>query len=489
MCLLITVFSAGVILLPRVIWAPMFGDPGEVQLTAAVGGVGHPPGQAGIITIMRGLCLLLPFEPYLTVCLANTAFALGVVALLTLMQLRTGVRPVVAMLCSIIFMTDDQFWHAATTTETYATCFVLLACSIWSFTGWLHGAQPWKLWLAAALFCYLVVNRAPTVVLAVPFVAAVYAHHRARKFRTHRVWGKLLALAGIGLASLAVTVVSLWVRDVPGSAYNYLDQAGPSQPFYPQNNANFSDKAARFWWLFSARQYEYMFQPSWRALKGQTNWLVTELGAQHWPFMLAGGALTLLGARRLWRRNRPVALLVLLMIPAGVVPIMLIRVVSHTTLLPNVLFALFWLLGLGLTRVIEWHSSALWLATVLTAVCFTVWWTAGASFLRQEVEYDGRAHIKAIDLHALPPDTTLIDFDVVPLVYAQKVNGIRPDVKIVVPHGRMNREFLESAPGPVYTTRPSLPNELHAELVGDGPVWRIRLLDRNSAGQQGVPDS
>ena len=85
-------------------------------------------------------------------------------------------------------------------------------------------------------------------------------------------------------------------------------------------------------------------------------------------------------------------------------------------------------------------------------------------------------------------EATLIDFDVVPLVYAQKVKGLRPDVKIVVPHGRLNREFLESAPGPVYMTKGSLPQNLAAELVGDGPMWRIRLLDRVSDSEEGLPE-
>ncbi len=473
--LICTMIAAAVILLPRVVWAPMFGDPGEVQLTAAIGAVGHPPGQAGIISLLRVLCLVSPLEPYLTVCVVNASFALGVVAILTLVQLRSGVHPVIAGLCSLIFMADDQFWHAAITTETYATCFVLLAGSVWSFLSWLHGGRRWKLWVAVGLFAYLAVNRAPTVLFGAAFAAAIVCDGRARREWGSRTVRKLLLVAGIGLVSLVIMLASLWFRDVPGSGYNYLEQAGPSQPYYPSSNVSAGDRYERLKWLVTARQYDYMFHPSWRTLKGQSIWLMVELGRQHWPLMVISGAMVLLGAHQLWRRSRPVAVLVLMMIPAGVVPILLIRVVSHTTLLPNLLFALTWLLGLGLSRIFVWNGTAAWRVLVVTNVCFAVWWPADASFLQTEPEVDARKHIARVDLEELPPGATLIDFDVVPLVYVQQVRGIRRDVKILVPHGRMNRAYLESLAGPVFTTRPAHAAGLDADLVGAGKMWEIRL--------------
>lgn len=473
--LTLVIIAAAALLMPNVIWAPMFGDPGEVQLTAAVGGLGHPPGQAGIINIMRLLCLVVPAEPYLTACAANALFALAVLAVFTLLQLRTGVHPLAAAVSSFIFLTDDQFWHAAITTETYATCFLLLAGSVWSFLSWLHHPRPWKLWLAAALFTYLAVNRAPTATFGFAFLIAVLAHPKARRYWATRTAPKLALLAALTLVSLATAVVTLWVRDTPDAPYSYLQQAGPSQPFYPQENLSAPDKARRLWWLITARQYDYMFHPSIRTVKGQARWLITEFGSQHCPLLAIMTLVIILGVRAALQTNRVVALFLLAMLPAGILPILLIRVVSHTTLLPNLLFPLLWLFGLGLTRLMTWHRSAVWQGFILTNVGFAIWWTIPSGFLQSEPELDAREHIAAIDLQALPPSAVLIDFDVVPLVYHQRVNGIRPDITILVPHGRLNRTYIESLQRPVFTTQTTLPRDLDADLIGQGPVREIKL--------------
>ncbi len=478
--LICTMIVAAVVLLPRVVWAPMFGDPGEVQLTAAVGGVGHPPGQAGIITLFRAFCLIVPAERYLTVSAVSALFALGAVAVLTLVQLRTGVHPVVAGICSLLYLADDQFWHAAITPETYATCFMLLSGTIWAFLSWLHAPRTWKLWLAVCLFAYLTVNRGPTASYALPFVGVILYHREARRAWAKNTVRKLLLVVAIGVVALVVMLGSLWVRDVPGCGYNYLDQAAPSQPHYPTENVTASDKFERLWWLATARQYDYMFHPTTRTIRGQALWLVTEFGVQYWRLMLTQAAVMLIGAIHLWRCNRTVGLFVVLMLPAGVVPILLIRVVSHTTLLPNLLFALMWLFGVGLTRVLSWHRSPAWKAVVVANIGLAVWWTAETGFLQSEMEFDGRPHVAAIDLDSLPPNALLIDFDVLPLVYMQQVKGVRPDVTIVVPHGRLNRVYLETIETRIFTTERTLPPDLGADLIGDGPVREIRFRDRDS---------
>ena len=153
--LIVTIGVFGALVFPRVIWAPCLGDPGEVQLTAAIGGLGHPPGHAGIITIFRVFCLLSPIAPHLSVSAVNAAFALAAVAILMVLMRRTGVNPVAAALASFLFLSDDQFWHASITPETYATCVLLLIASTWAFLSWLNDQRSWKLWLAVFLFAFL----------------------------------------------------------------------------------------------------------------------------------------------------------------------------------------------------------------------------------------------------------------------------------------------------------------------------------------------
>ena len=189
------------------------------------------------------------------------------------------------------------------------------------------------------------------------------------------------------------------------------------------------------------------------------------------------------GVHTLWKQNRSVAVFVLLMIPAAILPILLIRVVSHTAMLPNLLFPLAWLFGIGLTRVMKWRGSAIWQATVVAVICLTVWMTADASFVSRQDRYDGTEFIRRVDLASLPQDATLItSFDAVALIYAQQILALRPDVTILNQNGRLNRRFLESVDGPVFTTE-SLPHDVEADLVGTDLVREIRLHDR--AGRTG----
>lgn len=471
--LIVTIGVFGALVFPRVIWAPCLGDPGEVQLTAAIGGLGHPPGHAGIITIFRVFCLLSPIAPHLTVSAVNAVFALAAVAILMVLMMRSGVNPVAAALASFLFLSDDQFWHASITPETYATCVLLLISSTWAFLSWLNDQRSWKLWLAVFLFAFLSVNRAPTVAFSVAFVGVLLTDPGARRVLSKGPLRQVAVAAGVALVPLIIMLASLWMRDVPGSGFNYLDHAYASIPEYPPGNQTISDKIERLWWLVSAKQFDFMFHPTLGTIKAQARWLLYELGWQYWPLMLAAFGVMALGVGSLWRQNRSVCLFVLLMIPAGVTPILLIRVFSHTTLLPNLLLPLAWLFGLGLTRIMRWHRSAAWQAAAVTVVCGGVWLTAEASFLRTQVDFDARDFIRAVDLESFPPDATLLtSFDLVSLIYVQQVDNVRRDIGIWDHGGRMTRAFLEAAPGRVFTTR-AVSGEFTRRRLGDRPVWEI----------------
>jgi hypothetical protein len=483
-----TMVVAAALLLPKVVWAPLFGDPGEVQLTAAVGGIGHPPGQAGIITLLRFFCIISPFDPHLTVSGVNALFCLGVVAILMHVQLRSGAHPVAAGMVSLLFLINDLFWHAATLPETYGTCFILLAGSILAYLSWVRDGRPWKFWLAAVLFLYLVVNRAPTLTFLLSFVAVAVVNPDVRRRLARRPIRRVFLLGAIGLGSLCVMLGSLWLRDVPGSSYNYLDQSAPSQPDFPAVAETAGDRWERIWWLVSARQYDYMFHPTPRKIAAQWKWLTSELGWRYplfspethaviYPVLgYAALAIVLMGVWHLWKVNRSVAVFAIAMLPAGVIPILLIRVIGNTTLLPNVLFAYAWLFSVGLSRIMQWSRSAVWHGLLIGAVGYAAWLTADPDVLVYNEEYDARPFIREVDLESLPPNATLIAFDVLPLIYVQEVYGVRPDIDILLHYGRLNREYLETLPEPIFTTVQAR-NVPGVEFVGEGRVRRIRLVD------------
>jgi len=478
--LAIAIVLSAILVLPRVVWAPCLDDPGEVQITAAVGGIGHPPGHAGLITVYRALCLMLPFPPHLTVSGATALFALGAVGMLMLLQLRSGVHPLAAGMSVFYFLVDSRFWHAALTPELYAICYCGLIGATWLFLSWLHDPKAWKLWAAAFVFSYIAANRAPVGAFAIAFVATAFLNPAARRFWTIKTKRRIALLVVICIAPVLVMLASVWMRDVPGNPYNYLDRSYPAFHSYPEHNVTASDKLERLWWLVSAKQFDYMFHPNWRTVKAQARWIASALGTRYWPAMLAGAVIIAIGAWTLWKTNRSVGLFVILSIPAAVVPILLIRVVSNTAMFPDLLFPLTWLFAIGLTRLMQLRPAAIWQVVLPALVAFTFWFTADASLLQNQKRFDSSGFVREVDLERLPPNAVLITgFDAVALVYTQQALGIRPDVTILNQHGRLNRKFLESLHRPVFTTEP-VPPEIGAQLIGDGLVREIRLPSTTS---------
>jgi transmembrane protein TMEM260 (protein O-mannosyltransferase) len=463
------------VVFPRVVWAPCRDDPGEFQLTAAVGGIGHPPGHAGLVTVMRLACVVSPLAPHITVSAVNALFAVATVAILLMLMLRTGVHVVAAVAACFLFLSDDQFWHAAITPEVYGTCFVLLAGCVWSFVSWLRspGEGMGRFWIAVVLFAYLAVNRGPTVLLAAAFVASLWTHGPARRVFAAQLKRNVAIVLVIGAGAMLIMMASVWFRDVPGSRYNYLEITRSFFPDYTAGNVGFRDKWARMWWLISAKQYDYMFAPTLRTAVGQARWLLSELGWAYWPVMLVTGCVTAVGVRELRRRNRPMAVLFLAMIPASVLPILLIRVVSNTAMIPNLLFPLMVFFGHGLTRVLSLSRSAVWMGSVIAVFGLTVWFVLSGPLFPREPRYDGWPLIRAIDLESLPEGATfLTDFDAVALVYYQYVLGHRRDVTVLHAHGRLNRSFVEGESGRVFSTiRPD--SDAGLDSIGDGLVFEI----------------
>ncbi len=455
--LIATILIAAKLVYARVIWAPCYGDPGEVQITVALGAVGHPPGQAGVISILRAFVLAMPFfRADFVVSGVNATFGLAIVGMLMLLMLRTGANPVAAAIASLLFLVDDQYWHLTMTPETYATCIILLVGSIWSFLSWLHDPPEcghWKFWLAVTMFFYLVASRGPTLAMSASFLAAMIFSSKGRAYWSSHYIRRVLIMFGIGVACIAFTLGSLWVRDVPDVAYNYLDVAHPGFPDdYPVTNTTTSDKVDRLIWLVSAKQFDYMFEPTLDTMTSQMRWLIYELGWQYWPIMAVAFAVIGIGAVELWRRNREVATFVLLMIPGGLVPILLIWVISHTTMLPNLLFPLAWLMGMGLTRVLAISSRAVWNIGVVTVVAFCVWLPAEASLIMVERHFDASEYLATVDFDAMPQDATILtdSHHMGPLVMTQ-INSGRDDIDIELDTGRWTVDFVRGAKGRVFS--------------------------------------
>ncbi|NOT00780.1 MAG: DUF2723 domain-containing protein [Phycisphaerales bacterium] len=476
-----TMAIAAALTLPRVVWAICLDDPGEFQVAAAVGGIGHPPGHAGLVSLMRLCCIALPLPPHLTVSGLNALFSLSVVALLALLIVRLGGHPVAAGVAALLFLLDNEFWHLTLLPEVYGTCMMLYAGGVYLFLSWSHDRRSWKFFVAFAMHVFLIANRAPTIGLIAPWTITLLLDSGARREIRKRPVTIPFVLFAITVAAALIVVLGVWFRDVPDSAYNYMDLVNAGEFDYPSGNASVADKWRRLWWLLSARQFDYMFHPTPATIRAQAIWLLSELGIRRFDYV-AGGiafaacAAVVLGVLSLARRNRPAAVFLLLLMAASVVPILLIRVISHTALLPSLLFPLMILFGIGLSRLMALHSSLAWKAAPLLAVGASVWWTADASLLEGKDHYSGEEFVAEVDLPSLPPDAVLLTtFDALALKYTQEVLGVRRDVTLLHAIGRLNRDYLESVDRPVFTTAEPLPPGLNADLVGNGTVKQIRL--------------
>ncbi len=478
--LAVIAIAASALLFPRVIWAPCLDDPGEFQLAAAVGGICHPPGHAGIVTIHRLFCVISPTAPHLTVSAVNATFAIVTILILAAFMLRTGAHPVAAIFaCGVVFA-DDYFWHAAVTPETYATCFMLLMLSLWSFLHWLHAPRLLTFALATLPFMYLIANRGHMLTFALPVVVATAMSPQARRALFSKPFAYVGILCSSAVLAALVLWASLWFRDVPGSAYNYLVQCYTSFPDFPSGNIAASDKWQRILWLVTARQFDYMFHPTWDSAVSQAQWVASEVHLAYWPITLAAFAVFMVGVISLWRTRRIVAVFALLMIPAAIVPMLLIGVRSNTAMIPNLMFPLAWLLAIGLTRLWMWRAADWWHVCLALVIIFCVWFSTQQSLFPIENRYDARPHIARMNLESLPRDAILLtNFDAAPLIYAQQFFGLRRDLTILHESGRLNRPFVLATDRPVTATRGVLPDDLMAEPIRDTPIRRIRA--RNPA--------
>lgn len=479
--LMVTVTAAAVLIGSRVVWSICLDDPGEFQVSAAVGGIGHPPGHAGLVSVMRLFCVALPIAPHLTVSGVNAIFSLCAVAALAVLIVRLGGHPIAAGGAALVFLVDNEFWHLAIVPEVYGTCMMLLAVGTYLFCAWMEDRRPWKFFVALSLHAFLIANRAPMIGLTVAWVIVLALDGDAGRRLSKRPVAIVATVGAVVAAAALVVILGVWFRDVPDNPYNYMDLANAGNLDYPRGNATFADKWDRLWWLLSARQFDYMFHPTRSTIRAQAIWLFGELGFRRFNYIAGGIALVatavaILGGSRLVCRNKPAALFVLLIVPAAGVPILLIRAISHTAFLPALLFPLMLLFALGLSQLMEWRSAIAWKSLPPALTATAVWWTADASLLERKEHYSAEAFISEVDLPSLPDSALLLTtFDALALKYTQEVLGVRPDVTLLHVTGRLNRNYLQTVGRPVFTTADRLPPELDADLVGTGLVRRIHL--------------
>ena len=468
-------------------------DAGELIAAVHTFGIPHQPGTPLYVTLARAWSLAMPFAStalstnlFSAVC---TAAAGGVLALIIARVTRSWPMALAAALCAGGMFT---VWSSATETEVYASVLLLamlalLAALLASGAGNSTGTK----WRVATGYAFaLAVPLHIGALVAAPAALVLVAHRDDGALEWPRALplaAVMLFAAGIGIANIAVVAAGLVavllvavvrprargeVRAMFGCALlaiSALAMLVVRARFDPWLNEGAPSTLRALWDVIGRRQYDVAgMWPRQAALWVQVaNWFEyadwqVALGLSNgvsasWtrtPITVVFAALGLVGSRTHWRMHRPswralavlfasatAGLIVYLNFKAGasfgwgVLP----DSAPHEVRDRDYFFVLgFWVwgawAGIGAVALAE-RVRAQWAPIGALAAALPLVLNAPAAD-RRAVPERSIARVTALALlESAPPDAVLItggDNDSFPAWYAQAVEGVRPDVTVVV---------------------------------------------------------
>ncbi len=418
-----------------------FGDWGEMATVPHVLGVAHPTGYPTYI-LMAWLAELVPVGS--VAFRANLLSALYVtvtLATLSLISLRLGVRPVLAIAGALAMGAVGTVWAAATVSEVNPLHLMFVALIIQRALIWADRRTRFDLILGGLLIGLALGNHLLMLFVA-PFVA-LFVLWAGRRELLARPWQLLLAAAAVVLGL---------------SVYLYIPLAALGSPPLPYNHPTTLDGVI---WLVTGTQFRGQFD--FLAVKGPGDF-VAALPAL-WALLVARATVVLpaLGAlglvRLVWRRPAFGLMCVGIMVTGLYIWANYLQL-EHYLLVPWLIVAiglttglegLAQALGLALGQITERGGAGpnraagaeggqfAWAGHVSTGLIgaaglvFVVilgslnWSTADLSN-----DHSGTTYINAV-FSALPADAAILSYwdASSPLWYGQHVDGLRPDILIV----------------------------------------------------------
>lgn len=434
-------------------------DSGELIVAAATLGVAHPPGFP-VYTLVGHLFSLLPFGSVAFRLSFMSAFFGAVAAALVALIVyeierqpavvarsrRSGGRkekgkrkgeappaaaeiaPVSGWLAALppaaaglAFAWGAIAWSYAVVAEVYTLNLallggVLLLLLVFRRHVLLEEGNPrWLLPLAGLLYGLALGVHHVTVVLAFPAFAFLLLQKPVRRRLRAKTVAWTLAAGALGLGF-----------------YLYLPWAASREPLL---NWGDPDSWQRFFWHVSARQFQTnLFSGNAEQFFNHLGSFFKSLGAE---LTLAGVALGLLGAMRLWRRLRWGSLFLLLLAVFGIGYAVNYDIAEDTGAYYLVTFLVLAVAaGAGLFQIAEWAArrrgwavAAVALAALLPAANLVLHFTAND--LRRDLV---ARHYVEDALAGVPTRGQLLTLDwqlYSPFLYLHHLEGFRPDVTVV----------------------------------------------------------
>ncbi len=428
---------------PRLPQGICFGDSGGIQLAAATRGITHPPGYVLYTSILHVLTWVLPFDAAYDVSLSCLASGLGVVAICTLIQIRLGVDAWLAAAVSLLFTIHPRVWSNFLTPEVYMPTLFFEALSVYWLIQFAETKRRRWLWLGALSIGIALANR-PPVVFFLAFVVVAVTIFFISRWRSMRSPRRDVAIAIFVLViPIIYTGTCIFVRDRPGTVYNYIEQYNAEAHCVPSSDLGFGAKCERMFWLVSGAQFRSQMGNTWSGLKSKMRWLGYDLrqwlGVAQWgseglifPTWLI---VVLAGVSFVWSKNWLAAVILIGLAVKSILFVCLYRIHGGAANTLPLLFTCSVLVGISISRVLQLlgeKPSRITSAVILgITIIFTIWHVPTRREYGREV--DATTFQREFDLNSLPPNTVICTIWETSgaLYYAKHVTHNRPDITII----------------------------------------------------------
>jgi len=372
------------------------------------------------------------------------------------------------------------FWSQAVVAEVYTLHTALMAALILLLLRWRERSRPRLLAAIAGLYGLSFANHMATILLGPGLVAFVLMIAGRGTLRPRRLVPLALAFA-LGLS----VYLYLPLRYLAAPAFNYVGHFDATGRFIPTDLT----RPAGLWALMTGAPFQgLMFAYPLSELPGEIALFIYRLWGN---FLSAGLPIGLLGALTLWRRDRPLGLMLVLLFLANVAFYVDYRVVDKETMfLPAYLVWALWV-AVGFRVLYGWAAGASQRRQAALAALFGLTALAGLVINGPQVDVsqDRRAHALAESLLTrVEPNAIILGWwaSVPPMQYLQLVEGYRPDVLLINRWLISGDDLAGLIAGqldsrPIYLVENDRLPTTEVELISIGGAYRVRRAPAASA--------
>jgi hypothetical protein len=471
---LAAVCIVGALVWPRLPPGICFGDSGGLQLAAATLGITHPPGYPGYVSIGHLFTYLPGLEAAFGVTLACFLSGLCVIALCAMTQIKLGVSPWAAAAVSLLLTAHTRFWSGLIAPEVYVPTLALMAGAAYLLILYARLGLCRYLFSAALLLGFALANR-PPVVLALPFfVAGWWLADRGRGISKSQAVRSATIVVLLGAAPTAYSFGYLWVRDRPGTAYNYIQEYNAEYENLPEFDAGAGAKLERVVWQMSAEQFRSNVEMSWSGIRLRLRWLWNQIplrpGSRVIVTLLAFG-----GAVLVWQRSRTGCVVLIGMAASSIAFVCAYRVYGSAADFLPLLYSIAVLVGVMLRPLFPRHGFGN--RTILGGVLFVLvaGWTILDAPSRRASNADATHFVDGANVSGLPRNAVICTTwdHSAPLRFAKHVLYERDDITIVNARSRAwQRLVARLGDRPVFATRQG--GWAREAWAREGTLWRLR---------------